>query len=172
MAMQWQRYPAVSLLAAAVIGGFMALGVAFAVSPRRPVILGPPTEPMALSLADLPDNPLVPTLNRAGMPLANLSINTRGAAPVIVAAYRGLQGCRLELRSYKSRVDPPALVGTSRHRWTVTSVDYELVAHGMDAARFDLIADAAERQTRPNPDTKIIDQKLRQARRTAKACKE
>jgi hypothetical protein len=168
-AQSW-RNSAISLTVAAVIGALLALIVAYAISPRL-ATKGPPTEPMALSLADLPDKPLIPMLDRAALQLASLDINVRGKIPVIVAVYRGLYGCRLELRSYQVGGAGKALVGTSTHRWTVGDIQYELIAFGMDSERFNPIAAAAEQQTRPNPDSAVIDRQLRSARTPSAPCK-
>ena len=67
-------------------------------------------------------------------------------------------------------MNAPALAGTSRRRWIAGDLAYELVAHGMPAWRFDIIADAAEQQTRIGSDPVRIDRRLREADIGAPPC--
>jgi hypothetical protein len=62
------------------------------------------------------------------------------------------------------------LSGSSRYRWTVGNLTYELVAHGMPVWRFNIIADASELQTRLNADHNRINRRLREARTGAPPC--
>ena len=62
------------------------------------------------------------------------------------------------------------MTGSSRHRWTVDDIAYELVAHGMPDWRFALISEAAERQTRSGRLPRRMEQRLREARSSAPPC--
>ncbi len=130
---------------------------------------GPDEAPTAITLASLPAGTTIPRLDTAGLKLVNLDIDP-GHVPIFTARYRGPHGCRLDLRAWPVGETPPPLEGTRRYRWTVGNLIYELVAHGMPAARFDIIADASELQTRLNVDHQRINRRLRQAEYGAPPC--
>jgi hypothetical protein len=169
MQTQSWRHAAVSLVAAAVTGGALALLVAYAVTPSRHAPR-PPTAATAISLADLPENPLVPSLDRAGIALAGLTISVTNGTPIILARYNAIQGCALELRAYRRGAKPPPQDATIRHQWAVAEITYELMAHGMANDRFKLVASASEQQTRPDVDAAAIDRQLRLARALTTSC--
>lgn len=51
-----------------------------------------------VTLASLPVAPVIPDLTNAGLSLVGGEVEQSGQAAVLVAAYRGPRGCRLELR--------------------------------------------------------------------------
>ena len=123
----------------------------------------------AITLASLPAGTTIPQLDTAGLKLVNLDIEPNHV-PVFTARYRGPHGCRLDLRAWPVGEPPAPLEGSSHYRWTVGGLSYELVAHGMPVWRFDIIADAAELQTRLHPDHHHINRRLREARNGAPPC--
>jgi hypothetical protein len=144
-------------LAAMLAVGWFAAGDFGARNPE------PPDEaPTAITLASLPAGTTIPRLDTAGLKLVSLDLNP-GHIPIFTARYRGPHGCRLDLRAWPVGVPAPPLAGTSRYRWTVGELTYELVAHGMPPSRFTIIAGAAELQTRVNADHNGINRRLRQA---------
>jgi anti-sigma factor RsiW len=124
----------------------------------------------AIVLAALPALPVVPDLAVAGLQLVGTEVETVAGVSLLVAAYRGPRGCRLELRVHPSAATVPPTRGTSRRAWTVGELGYELVAFGMPAQRFAAVAGAAEAATRAGrmPDTG--EGRLREARRGAPPC--
>jgi hypothetical protein len=125
--------------------------------------------PTAITLASLPAGTTIPRLDTAELKLIGLAIDP-GQVPLFTATYRGPHGCRLDLRAWPIGSDAPALAGTSRRSWTSGDLVYELVAHGMPAWRFAIIAEAAEQQTRIGSDPEPIDRRLRQANIGAPPC--
>lgn len=119
--------------------------------------------------AALPAHPVIPDFGQAGLTLIGVELRRQAAGPVLVAAYTGPRGCRLELRI---RGDDAASSadGSSRHGWTAAGLSYELVAFGMPATRFALIVGSAERQTRIDSDPGSVDRQLREARSSAPPC--
>lgn len=101
-----------------------------------------------VTLAALPVAPVIPDLAIAGLNLVGGEVERAGQTAVLVAAYRGPRGCRLELRVRPSGTAMAATVGTSRAAWTAGDLAYELVAFGMPAGRFSAVAAAAEAATR------------------------
>jgi hypothetical protein len=157
-------------MAAAGVGLAAMLAVALlATSDLLPGSAPPNEEPTAITLASLPAGTMIPRLDTAGLKLVSLVIDP-GHVPLFTATYRGPHGCRLDLRAWPVGKPPPPLAGTSRHRWTVGDLAYELVAHGMPVRRFDIIADASELQTRLNSDHHYISRRLRQAEYGAPPC--
>jgi hypothetical protein len=158
------RHAAWSRLAVAGLG--LAAMLAVAVFAGRDFLGGegeaPDEAPTAITLASLPAGTTIPRLETAGLKLINLDLNP-GHVPIFTARYRGPHGCLLDLRAWPIGVPAPPLAGTSRYRWTVGELTYELVAHGMPAARFTIIANASELQTRLNADHNGINRRLRQA---------
>jgi len=125
--------------------------------------------PTAITLASLPTGTTVPRLDIAGLRLIGVAIDP-GKVPLFTATYRGPHGCRLDLEAWPIESVAPTIMGTSRHRWTVGKLFYELVAHGMPAGRFTIIAEAAEQQTRADSDPQLIAQRLRRANKGAAPC--
>ena len=101
-----------------------------------------------VTLAALPVAPVIPDLTIAGLNLVGGEVETSAQTAVLVAAYRGPRGCRLELRVRPAGSAMTATVGTSRAAWTAGDLAYELVAFGMPAGRFTAVAAAAEAATR------------------------
>jgi hypothetical protein len=115
-----------------------------------------------VSFPALPPGVAVPRLDMAGLKLTGVSV-VPTPAHLVTATYRGPHGCRLDLRAAPAGTAMPYLAGNRHRRWQVGDISYDLVAHGMPAARFDLIAEAAEWQTRQVQDPRRIDHPLRQA---------
>jgi anti-sigma factor RsiW len=121
-----------------------------------------------VTLAALPQTPVIPDLTSAGLKLMGGEVERVGETAVLVAAYRGPRGCRLELRVRSVATDVPPTVGTSRKIWTAGGLSYELVAFGMPAARFAAVAAAAQAGAGGNrPDTET---RLREASLQAPPC--
>lgn len=120
-----------------------------------------------VTLAALPETPVIPDLAIAGLNLVGGEVERAGGAVVLVAAYRGPRGCRLELRVRPAEADVPRTIGTSRKTWTVGALAYELVAFGMPAARFAAVAAAAQAATGGGRD---LETRLRQAGLQAPPC--
>jgi len=135
-----------------------------------------PSEPAAFSiaplvtLAALPDAPVIPDLAAAGLALVGAEIERPGSAAVLVAAYRGPRGCRLELRVRPAASAMPPTAGTSRRAWIAGDLAYELVAFGMPDGRFAAVAVAAESATRAGRLPADADQRLRHASLQAPPC--
>ena len=125
--------------------------------------------PTAITLASLPAGTTIPRLDTSGLKLIGLAIDP-GQVPLFTATYRGPHGCRLDLQAWPIGSSAPAITGTSWRRWTAGDLVYELVAHGMPAWRFTIIAEAAEQQTRIGSDPEPIDRRLRQANKNAPPC--
>lgn len=159
----WPRIALGAGLAAA-----LAIGV-FVAMPRPADIDGPVEGPTAITLASLPVGTTVPRLDTAGLKLTGLVIDP-GQVPLVSATYRGPHGCRLDLRAWPIGATPPEKIGSSHHRWTAGNLVYELTAHGMPAARFALIAGAAEGQTAATADHGRIGRQLREASHGAPPC--
>ncbi len=161
----WPRAAAIAAALAAVIAISLYAANDFLARDAE----GPNEAPTAITLASLPAGATIPRLDTAGLKLVNLDIEP-GHVPIFTARYRGPHGCQLDLRAWPVGEPPPPLDGTSHHRWTVGDLTYELVAHGMPAWRFDIIANAAELQTQLNPDQYHINKRLRQAEYGAAPC--
>lgn len=161
----WPPAAAVAAALAAVLAVALFAARGFLVREAE----GPDETPTAITLASLPAGTTIPRLDTAGLKLVNLDIDP-GHVPIFTARYRGPHGCRLDLRAWPVSEMPPPLKGTRQYRWTVGNLTYELVAHGMPAARFDIIADASELQTRLNVDHRRINRRLRQAEYGAPPC--
>ncbi len=163
--------PAWPRLAAAGLGLAAMLTVAmFAANDFIARDAEPPNEaPTAITLASLPAGTSIPRLETAGLKLVSLDLNP-GHVPLFTARYRGPHGCRLDLRAWPVGEPAAPLSGSSRYRWTVGNLTYELVAHGMPVWRFNIIADASELQTRLNADHNRINRRLREARTGAPPC--
>lgn len=158
-------------LAAAGLGAVLVIGlfVAHGYRAARGVDEAPNESATALALVSLPAGTTVPRLDTAGLKLVSLHLDP-GHVPLFTAHYRGPHGCHLDLRAWPAGQLPLPLAGTSRYRWTVGDLVYELVAHGMPVWRFNIIAGASELQTRRNVDHDRINRRLREARSGAPPC--
>ena len=163
------RRRAFGLAGAALAAAAAVLLAVFAWMPGQQPARTPLAEiaPM-VTLAALPQTPVIPDLASTGLKLVGGEVEHAGGTAVLVAAYRGPRGCRLELRVRPVATDVPPTVGTSRKVWTAGDLAYELVAFGMPAARFAAVAAAAQAATGGNrPDT---ENRLREARLQAPPC--
>ena len=124
----------------------------------------------AIVLAALPVRPIIPELTVGGLTLAGTEVEKVAGAPVLVAAYRGPRGCRLELRVHSAAHSIPPTAGTSRRGWTVGALQYELAAFGMPANRFAAVADVAQAATRAGQPPEPTVTRMREARRAAPPC--
>lgn len=161
--------PALGLAGAAAVAALLALIVWY---PQRPAEQVASREMMApfVTLAALPVTPVIPDLTYAGLNLVGGEIERAGDAAVLVAAYRGPRGCRLELRVRPSHLALPPTAGTSRSAWAVGDLAYELVAFGMPGGRFAAVAAAAEAATRAGRMPRDADTRLREASLKAPPC--
>ena len=125
--------------------------------------------PTAIMLASLPAGTTIPRLDIAGLKLIGVAIDP-GKVPLFTATYRGPHGCRLDLQAWPNGSGAPPIKGTTWHRWTSGDLVYELVAHGMPARRFTIIAEAAEQQTRADSNPQLIAQRLRRANKGVTPC--
>ncbi len=121
-------------------------------------------------LAALPATPVIPDLAYAGLKLVGGEVERSGQTDVLVAAYRGPRGCRLELRVRPQAAEVPPTVGTSRRIWTAGDLTYELVAFGMPAGRFMAVAEAAMDATRAGQMPREAETRLREASLSAPPC--
>lgn len=121
-------------------------------------------------LAALPAAPVIPDLGYAGLKLVGGEVERSGETDVLVAAYRGPRGCRLELRVRPQAANVPPTVGTSRRIWTAGDLTYELVAFGMPAGRFMAVAAAAMDATRAGQMPSDAETRLREASLAAPPC--
>jgi anti-sigma factor RsiW len=163
----WRRYAA----AAAGMAAVLVIGLLLAKSLRsgNELAMTPAEGPTAIILASLPVGTTIPRLDTAGLKLVGLVIDP-GNIPLFTASYRGPHGCRLELRARPVGTAAPGIDGSSRRSWEAGDLVYELVAHGMPAWRFAIIAEAAEQQTRLGSDHDKIDRRLREASIGAPPC--
>ena len=123
-----------------------------------------------VTLAALPVAPVIPDLTNAGLTLVGGEVERTGTTAVLVAAYRGPRGCRLELRVHDAAVPMAPTGGTSRAAWTVDDLSYELVAFGMPAGRFAAVSAAAEAATRAGAMPGSAATRLREASLQAPPC--
>jgi anti-sigma factor RsiW len=124
----------------------------------------------AIILAALPANPVIPDLAVGGLTLAGTEVEKVDGVSVLVAAYRGPRGCRLELRVHSALRDIQPTGGTSRRAWTVGELSYELAAFGMPKGRFAAVADVAQAATRAGRPPEPTVTRMREARRAAPPC--
>lgn len=159
--------PALGLAAAAAVllGAFVAWYPERQAEPARFSGMAP-----FVLLAALPAPPVVPDLANAGLNLVGAEVERSGETAVLVAAYRGPRGCRLELRVRPAAANVPPTAGTSRSAWSAGDLAYELVAFGMPAGRFAAVAAAAEAATRAGLMPKDADTRLREASLRAPPC--
>ena len=124
----------------------------------------------AIVLAALPARPTIPDLSVGGLTLAGTEVEKVAGTSVLVAAYRGPRGCRLEMRVHSAMHGIPPTAGTSRRTWTVGDLSYELAAFGMPAHRFAAVADVAQAATRAGRPPEPTVTRMREARRAAPPC--
>jgi anti-sigma factor RsiW len=129
--------------AAAVLLAVFAFDPAPSDAPLRTSDIG-----ATVRLASLPGAPVIPDLEKAGLSLVGSEVEHAGAVSMLVAAYRGPRGCRLELRVRPAGAVVAPTSGTSRESWTAGDLAYELVAFGMPAERFATVAAVALAATR------------------------
>lgn len=123
-----------------------------------------------LTRVSLPTAPVVPDLTSAGLKLVGSEVEHVGGTSMLVAAYRGPRGCRLELRVRPVAAVVPPTVGTSRKAWDVGDLAYELVAFGMPVSRFAAVATAVEASTRAGQMPQDANGRLREASLAAPPC--
>lgn len=123
-----------------------------------------------VTLASLPSTPVIPDLANAGLNLVGGEIERVGTTPVMVAAYRGPRGCRLELRIHPTAIAVPPTAGTIRIAWSAGELAYELVAFGMPEGRFAAVAAAAQAATRAGQVPHDAGARLREASLKAPPC--
>jgi len=164
----WRR--AAGLAAAAAAAAVLALAIV--AEYRRPPPESRPRHAAdaAVVLAALPASPVIPDLAEAGLVLVGTEVETVAETPLLLAAYRGPRGCRLELRVRAAAAMVPPTRGSSRRAWAVGDLGYELVAFGMPAERFAAVADAAEAATRTVRPIEPTLTRVREARRSAAPC--
>ncbi|MDH6233984.1 anti-sigma factor RsiW [Mesorhizobium soli] len=93
----------------------------------------------------------LPDLSAAGLQLVYLSSQPFDAGEAIFAGYQGPHGCHLGLWKARSGSEtalsalaPSKQAGLSVRQWATDNARYVLVGHGMDAQRFDRMADLVE----------------------------
>jgi hypothetical protein len=122
--------------------------------------------PQTVTLASFAQAAVLPDLEPAGLKLAGTLIQPDTTGHVLVATYLGPRGCRLELRVQSAIGAVVTADGTDRRNWRVGDLVYQLIAYGMPAERFAVVAEAAERVTRGG----LPDRRLREARVSALPC--
>lgn len=129
-----------------------------------------PAEPLSaeiasfITLAALPAAPVIPDLGNAGLKLVGGEVEHAGGTSMLVAAYRGPRGCRVELRVRPASAAVPPTGGTTRQAWTSGALSYELVAFGMPVQRFAAVVMAAQAATRGGaPDDTLVREASLQA---------
>ncbi len=164
------------------VAGTAAVAAAFAIavafvgfldrSRENPKMADPATPAVSqhVQLAAFPIEPVIPDLVPAGLRLAKTIVSADAKSPVVVATYLGPRGCRLELTVRSGDPIATSAAGTDRRKWRVGGLTYELVAYGMPAARFSIVAEAAERATRATSQPDVINGRLREARLSPLPC--
>lgn len=158
------------MLAAAVAAACMLIAVVAYQAAREPASVQSADVAALVTRVALPDAPVIPDLSNAGLKLVGGEVERIGGTAVLVAAYRGPRGCRLELRVWPVHVPMPPTVGTSRMAWATGDLAYELVAFGMPASRFAAVVSAAEAATRAGRMPHDADRRLREASLAAPPC--
>lgn len=156
--------------AAAAAAATLLIATYFAL-PQREKSAAPMADIASLvTLASLPAAPVIPDLANAGLNLVGGEIERIGTTAVMVAAYRGPRGCRLELRVHPAAIDLPATAGTIRSAWIAGDLAYELVAFGMPDGRFAAVVAAAQAATRAGQVPHDAGVRLREASLKAPPC--
>jgi anti-sigma factor RsiW len=166
------RKPGRLLPLGAAAAAAAVLGIAiFLALPDRQKIAAPLADIASLvTLASLPAAPVIPDLANAGLNLVGGEIERVGTTAVMVAAYRGPRGCRLELRVHSAAIDLPPTAGTIRSAWRAGDLAYELVAFGMPDGRFAAVVAAAQAATRAGQVPDDTGARLREASLKAPPC--
>jgi anti-sigma factor RsiW len=157
---------AAAAVAAAVLAGAIVIPLGWKAFDGEPSV----RPEAAIILAALPASPIIPDLTVGGLTLAGTEVEKVAGTSVLVAAYRGPRGCRLELRVHSAMHSIPPTAGTSRRTWTVGELGYELAAFGMPAERFAAVADAAQAATRAGQPPEPTVARMREARSAALPC--
>jgi anti-sigma factor RsiW len=153
-----------ALAAAVTIAAFMPM---FVPGPEMPSAIAPAKDVVAVSFAV---DPVIPDLSPAGLQLARTVVSAIAGRQALVATYIGPRGCRLELWVSNASASANSANGTDRRSWHVGGLAYELIAYGMPTARFEKVAEAAERATRATVLPEDIDQRLIEARVSTAPC--
>ena len=156
--------------AAAAAAAIVLLGIVTLYSYPQPDQVSRPDIAPLVTLAALPVAPVIPDLTNAGLTLVGGEVERLGQTAVLVAAYRGPRGCRLELRVHDAAVPMAPTGGTSRAAWTADDLAYELVAFGMPVGRFAAVAAAAEAATLAGAMPGSAATRLREASLQAPPC--
>ncbi len=166
------RKPSRVLPLGAAAAAALALAIATILAmPARDKSAAPVADLSSLvTLASLPALPVIPDLANAGLNLVGGEIERVGTTSVVVAAYRGPRGCRLELRIHPVTMTVPPTVGTTRFAWTAGELAYELVAFGMPEGRFAAVVAAAQAATRAGQVPQDASARLREASLKAPPC--
>lgn len=157
-------------LAAAAVAACVLIAVVAYQAAREPAPAQSADVAALVTRVALPDAPVIPDLSNAGLKLVGGEVEHTGGTAVLVAAYRGPRGCRLELRVWPANTPMPPTVGTSRMAWATGDLAYELVAFGMPASRFAAVVSAAEAATRAGRMPRDADTRLREASLAAPPC--
>lgn len=165
------RRPSRLLPFGAAAAAALALAIATILAmPARDKIAAVADLSSLVTLASLPAMPVIPDLANAGLNLVGGEIERVGTTPVMVAAYRGPRGCRLELRIHPATIVVPPTAGTTRSAWTTGELAYELVAFGMPEGRFAAVVVAAQAATRAGQVPQDASARLREASLKAPPC--
>ena len=161
----------------AAVGIPAALAAAVALVAFMPMLVSGPEAPSA-AIAPAKDviavafavDPVIPDLSPAGLQLARTVVSTNAGEQALVATYIGPRGCRLELWVSNASASAKSANGTDRRSWRVGGLAYELIAYGMPSARFEKVAEAAEKATRATVLPEDVDQRLIEARVSTAPC--
>jgi hypothetical protein len=164
-----RRYTAAGVAAAlaASVAAFVLVAVLMS-SPEPQKAAGTPAAGV-VAVAFAVD-PVIPDLSPAGLQLARTVLSAAAGGQALVATYVGPRGCRLELWVSNASMSAKASGGTERRRWQVNGLIYELIAFGMPAARFEKVANAAEKATRATVLPDEADRQLIEARVSTTPC--
>ena len=163
------RRPSVAFAVILVVAAALPVGILLHAYTPAKTMLANVVVPAPI-LAKLAIRPTLPRLDDAGLTLTEMAIEAVSPTPVLTVGYRGPHGCRIDLRVWMRGYDLSAAPGSQHRRWNVDDLSYEIVAHGMPAWRFAIVADAAERQTRHGTVPPTMEERLREARATAPPC--
>lgn len=93
----------------------------------------------------------LPDLSAAGLQLVYLASQPFGVGEATFAGYKGSHGCHLGLwtapageAAVSSALDAAGQAGLAVRQWIAGGARYVLVGHGMDAQRFDRMADVVQ----------------------------
>ena len=113
-------------------------------------------QPLFVSFGAIADIP-IPDLKAWRLYLVDHHVVDQGAQSAqAVLHYRGLRGCRLTIRYGASAqpvsAEPAPAAGSNFRRWLAGRSDISIIASGMDAGRFQSIADYVELLTKASAD--------------------